>query len=89
MGSGSPSGGKVCSLSGCLGLGMGDPFFWFFLKPRRLGIFRDLKPPNVLYTRLRRMSILSRYCTPLFQHGDKLSLYVQDRDTKDIINILA
>lgn len=27
MGSGSPSGGKVCSLNGCLGLGMGILFF--------------------------------------------------------------
>lgn len=57
MGSGSPSGGKVSSLSGCLGLGMGDPFlgggFFFETKEAEgLGIFRDLKPPNVLYTRL-------------------------------------
>lgn len=35
MGSGSPSGGKVCSLNGCLGHGMGilfcgDPFYFGF-----------------------------------------------------------
>lgn len=56
-----------------------------------LGLFRDLKPPKcVIYTTLNIESVL--YVHRSFTMGTWLQafcMYVQDRDTKDIINIWA